>query len=203
MCRSTGGSTWERVLIRFGTYNICNGWNSGLELSLQGISKANRDLGIFQETSLMGWVFTCRSSGYSVVNTDMSSRHCSGVAVLYRPLLQYAVEAIKQFRPKVVVFQIATGDWRWYIIGCYFVLNKKLTIESVVADLKKRPRLLELMVTGDFNANFEHPEKDCREEELAKALKTALFADMSAHFLLQRRPCCQGWMTWSVLRLGR
>ena len=47
---STGGSTKEEVLIRFGIYNIRNGRNGGQESALRGMSQANMDLGIFQET---------------------------------------------------------------------------------------------------------------------------------------------------------
>ena len=41
-----------RVPIRFGTYNICNGRNGGLELALRGMTQANIDLGIFQEKKI-------------------------------------------------------------------------------------------------------------------------------------------------------
>ena len=46
--KCTGGSTKEEVLIRFGTYNIRNGRNEGLESALRGMSQANMDLDIFQ-----------------------------------------------------------------------------------------------------------------------------------------------------------
>ena len=48
--RSTRVTTRGRVLIRFGTYNIYNGRNGGLELALRGVSQANMGLGISQET---------------------------------------------------------------------------------------------------------------------------------------------------------
>ena len=48
--KSTGGSTKEEVPIRFGTYNIRNGRNGGLDSALRGMSQANIDLGISQET---------------------------------------------------------------------------------------------------------------------------------------------------------
>ena len=38
------------MTIRFGTYNICNSRNGGLESVLRVMSQANMDLGIFQET---------------------------------------------------------------------------------------------------------------------------------------------------------
>ena len=46
MCRSTGRSTRGTVPIRFGTYNIRNGRNGGLESALRGMSQANMDLGV-------------------------------------------------------------------------------------------------------------------------------------------------------------
>ena len=48
--KSTGGFTKEEVPIILSTYNIRNGRNGGLESALQGMSRANMDLGIFQET---------------------------------------------------------------------------------------------------------------------------------------------------------
>ena len=49
--------------MRFGTYNICNGRNGGLELALRGVFQANMDLGIFQETKLTVGVYTRVSAG--------------------------------------------------------------------------------------------------------------------------------------------
>ena len=48
--KRTRGSTKEEVPSRFSTYNIRNGRNRGLESALRGMSQANMDLGIFQET---------------------------------------------------------------------------------------------------------------------------------------------------------
>ena len=72
-----------REPIRFGTYNICNVRTRGLESKLREIYQANMDLGIFQETKLIGGVYTSRSDGYSIVATDALRRHCGRVAVFY------------------------------------------------------------------------------------------------------------------------
>ena len=56
--KSTGGSTKEEVPIRFGTYNIRNGRNGGLELAIQGMSHVNIDLDIFQETKCTDRIYT-------------------------------------------------------------------------------------------------------------------------------------------------
>ena len=57
----------------FGTYNIRNGRNGGLELTFRGVSQANMDMGIFQETKVTDSMCTHGSDGYSVVATDAPS----------------------------------------------------------------------------------------------------------------------------------
>ena len=56
--------------IRFGTYNIRNRRNGGLESVLRGMYQANMDLGISQETKVTDVIDTRRLDGYSVVKTD-------------------------------------------------------------------------------------------------------------------------------------
>ena len=102
--RSTGSCTGEGGPIIFGTYNIRNRRNGGLELALLGIAQANMDLGIFQETKCVDGIYTRKSDGYSIVATDAPSRHRGGVAVFYRPSPLFAVEAVRQFGPNVVGF---------------------------------------------------------------------------------------------------
>ena len=50
--RGEGGEQ-TRTLIRFISYNIRNGWNGGLKLALRGMSQANLDLGVLQDTNIM------------------------------------------------------------------------------------------------------------------------------------------------------
>ena len=154
VCRSTGKSTRGTVPIRFGTYNIRNGRNGGLESALRGVSQANMDLGIFQETKVTDVIYTLRSAGYSVVATDAPSRHRSGVAVFHCPAPHFAVDAVQKFVPNVVVLQLVMGGRWWYIVRFYLTLDNTSTIESVVAALKERPMGAGLLVEGDFNANF-------------------------------------------------
>ena len=58
------------VLIRFGTYNIWNRRNGGLESALRGMYQANMDLGILQETKVTDGVYIHGSNGYTFVATD-------------------------------------------------------------------------------------------------------------------------------------
>ena len=162
---------------------------------MRGMSQANLDLGIFQETKLTGGVYTRGSAGYSFVATDAPSRHRGGVAVFYRPSPQYAVKAIQKFGPNIFGFKLTMGERRWYIVGCYLSPEGTSTIESVIAALKERPRGLGLVVTGDFNANLENPEGDQSEDEIAVALTMVGLEDIPAHLLPRRRPWCQDGRT--------
>ena len=59
--------------IRFVTYNIRNRRNGGLESALRGMSQANMDRGIFQETKCIDGIYTRESDGYRIVATDAPS----------------------------------------------------------------------------------------------------------------------------------
>ena len=93
--KRTGGSTKEEVPIIFGTYNIRNGRNGGLESALWGMSQANMNLGIFQETKCTDGIYTRGSAGYRIVATDAPSRHRGGVVLFYRPSPLFEVEAVR------------------------------------------------------------------------------------------------------------
>ena len=154
------------MTIRFGTYKICNGRNGGLESVLRVMSQANMDLGIFQEKKLTKGVYTCSSDRYSGVATDAPIQHCGGVAVFYRLSPHYGVEAIQKSGPTVVVLHLTTREQRWYISGCYLAPENTSTLESVIAELKERPRGTTLLVAGDLNIKLADPEGYWREEDI-------------------------------------
>ena len=91
MCNHLGQLTSGKVPSRFGTYNIRNGRNEGLEAALRGVSQTNMNLGILQETKLTDGIYTRGSAGYSVVATDAPSQHCGGVAIFHWPEPHFAV----------------------------------------------------------------------------------------------------------------
>ena len=121
---------------------------------MRGVSQVNMDLGIFQGKKVTEGIYTRSLAGYIVVMTNAPSRHRGGVAMFHRPAPHFAVEAVQQFGPNVVGFQLATGERWWYVVVCYLAPDDTLTIESVVATLKERPRGSKLLVTGDFNVNL-------------------------------------------------
>ena len=113
------------------------------------------------------------------------------------------MEAVQQFGPNVIGFQLATGARRWYIVGCYLAPDDTLTIERVDEALRERPKGEELLVAGDLNINFAEPEGDRREEDIAATLETEGLEDMAAHFFPQQRRWCRDGRTWSMIQEGR
>ena len=75
-------------------YTIRNGRNGGLESALRGMSQANMDLGVFQETNLTKRIYMRESSGYKVVATEATSAHIGGVSVFYRAAEHFFVESL-------------------------------------------------------------------------------------------------------------
>ena len=119
--------------------------------------------------------------------TDAPSRHRSGVALFYRSTPHFVVEAVERFGPNVMGFQLATGERRWYIVGAYVAPEDKVTMETVVAAIGRKPRGAELMVAGDFNVDIMAPEGNRRAENIATDLATAGLEDMAQHFMPRRR----------------
>ena len=121
--------------IKFGTYNIRNGRNGGLEAALRVMAQANMDLGVLQETKCTDGVYTRASAGYRVVTTDAPSRHRGGIAMFYREGAGFAVEEVRQYGPNVLIFEVVSGRRRWYIVGCDLAPDDAQAIERVVTAL--------------------------------------------------------------------
>ena len=86
--RSSMGGCWgprrEAVhTIHFRSYNIRNGWNSGIDSDLKEISQSNVALGVFQEPKVTKGIYMRDSGGYWVMVTEAPSVHRDGVVVFY------------------------------------------------------------------------------------------------------------------------
>ena len=71
-------------MIRFGSYNIQNGRNVGLELALHRMDQDSIDLGIIQEMNIKSGFYMRASSGFCMVEKDAPSRHHWGVTLFYK-----------------------------------------------------------------------------------------------------------------------
>ena len=189
--------------IRFSTYNIRNGWNGGLEYALRGISQANMDLGVFQETKLNKRIYTRESSGYTVVATAAPSAHSSGVTLFYHTAEHFSVEEFQAHGENFISLQLASGDRRWYIMGCYLAPGYASTIEDVVVAIGNRPRGGNLLVVGDFKTDLAAPEGREQDEGIAADLEEEGLEDMSGHFLPWHNTWLKDGCTWAMRRGGQ
>ena len=55
--------------------------------------------------------------------------------------------------------QLSSGEWRWFVMGCYFKLENASTVESIILSIVKRLQGNVLLVAGNFNANLAAPNK--------------------------------------------
>ena len=113
------------------------------------------------------------------------------------------MEAVREYGPNVFSFEVATGAWRWYIIGCYLAPNDAETIERVVTALGDRPKGTTLIVTGDLNTDLGDAESDRRGSDIAAAMTEAGVEDTMAHFLQRKRKWGRERRTWSMVREGK
>ena len=67
---------------------------------------------MFQETKLMGRMYTRGSAEYRVIVIPASSRNCGGVALFYWDSPAFAFEVIRQFSANVIACQMSTGERR-------------------------------------------------------------------------------------------
>ena len=86
------------------------------------------DVGVFQDTKLTEDIYKRKSGRCKVVATPEPSQHQGGVVLFYQDSLAFAVEAICQFGANVIVCQMATGERRWYIVGCYLAPGYGTTV---------------------------------------------------------------------------
>ena len=174
-----------------------------MEAALRGMSQANMDLSILQETKLTDGIYTRGSTGYSVVATDALSRPRGGVVIFHRPAPHFEVEAVRKYWPNLIGFQLATGKRRWYIVGCCLAPDDTSTIERVVEALRDQTKGAELLVAGDLNIKHAAPEVDRREEDITTIIATEGLEDTAPHFLPRQRWWCRDRQTWGMLRKVR
>ena len=79
-----GGGGKKGGVIQFVSYNTRKGHNGGLESALHGMDQSNMDLGVLQETNLIGGIYMRALGGYCIISTNKPIWHQGGVAVFYR-----------------------------------------------------------------------------------------------------------------------
>ena len=132
-------------VVCFGTYNIRNSRDGGLKSISRRMDQVNQ---------ITNGVYVWESACFCVVVSDTPSRHHGGVALFYKESPRFVVEAHKHHSPNVIRFHMVMGRRHWHMVGCYFAPRNNSTLESVVTAIVHRPRGVELLIFGDFNADL-------------------------------------------------
>ena len=131
--------------------------------------------------------------------TKAPSAHSGDISVLYREEDHFNLEVLHLHDPNVVSFQLALEGQRCYVVGLYLVPDKASAIKAVMAAIRQRPHGADLMLYGDFNANFTVPDENAQNKEIMSALSTAGLEYTSAHLLPRRKPLLRDRQKWIVL----
>ena len=97
---------------------------------------------------------------------------------------------------------MATGERRWYIVGCYLAPGDGTTIRDVETAMTEKPRGAELIVAGDLNVYHGKVGGWGRDEEIT-AVAMAGLEDIVGHYFLRRRAWCRDQRKWEAVRQGR
>ena len=139
VCGTSEGQEFRRLkekLIRFGTFNIRNSQNGGLELALFYMEQGQVDCGAFRETNPTKVVYAQELGGFFGGGDGGTKRSPRRRQNFYRPAEQFAVEEIHLHGPNVISFQLVTGRRRWHFVGCYISPRDASTIEGFAAAIR-------------------------------------------------------------------
>ena len=164
--------------------------------ALQGLSQANLDLGVFQQTKVTDRVHTCASAGYHVFENQYFKPEIRGVDVIYWDTPHFQVEALQTHGPNMLIFQVASGGQCWFIFRCYIAPYDTVTMKLVVAAIDQCPCGAAIMVDREFNTNLEAPEVSIRKEEITAAIVTSGMEDMPVYFLPRCKSYAQDKRAW-------
>ena len=91
-------------IVRFGTFNIRNVRNGGLESALLGLAQGRVYCGIIQEKKLANRVYMRKYSGFGVIAMAAPSAHRGSVAILYRKVEYFSIEELRPHGSNAISF---------------------------------------------------------------------------------------------------
>ena len=121
------------------TLNIRSGRVGVLETALRALRQGNIKIRVLQEMKLTRGIHMRRSSGYTVWETEVESRHQGGIVIVWREADVWGVEGVRSFGPNVVSFIATSGQKRWYVVGAYVPPNDLPMIQWITQELACGP----------------------------------------------------------------
>jgi hypothetical protein len=89
------------------------------------------DIGFFLETKSTGGIYTCYSSGYSVLASTATLVWQGGIALFWRGNNLYKVEETKIWGANIISLHLMMGAVHFFVIGCYIPLSDLETLMDV------------------------------------------------------------------------
>ena len=192
--------TAKRPNVRFCTYNIRNGRNSGLASACRMLDKTNIGLAFLTETKITNDIYTKLSSGYSVLASKAVSYREGGVALTIRDAKHWHVESTRIHGPNVMSWTLVSGTDRTPMVGAYLAPKSLKSLPDLIAALEHSKTThpgVQPVVIGDLNIDLTNLTKP-RNNEVAAVLSTYGLEDMLPHF--RQRESFRHNKTWFQVR---
>ena len=108
------------------------------------------------------------------------------------------MEAFQANGENVVIFQLESGDRRWYIVGYYLAPDDALTIEDVVSAIGKQTWGAVLLVVRDFNTELAALEGQDRENKIIVYLEEEGLEEMIGQLIPHHKLWLKDSHTWDM-----
>ncbi len=139
------------------------------------------DIGFLLETKLTGGVYTCYSTGYSVLASSATSVRQGGIALFWRGNNSYEVKKTQIWGANVISLQLKMDNVQFFVVGCYIPPSDLETLTDVEQAWQACPAGARPLLVGNLNFNFCAPRTECKET-IAKQVDAMELVDMSRHF---------------------
>ncbi len=149
------------------------------------------DIGFLLETKLTGGIYTCYSSGYSVLPLTATSVRQGGIALFWRGNNLYEVKETRIWGANVISLQLRMDNVRFFVVGCYIPPSNLETLTDVKRAWQACPTGVHPLLVGDMIFNFCAPCMG-REEAIAEQVEAMGLVDMSKHFYQRSGKWLQG-----------
>jgi hypothetical protein len=120
------------------------------------------NIGFLLETKFTGGIYSCYSSGYSVLALTATSVWQGGIALFWRGNNSYEMEETKIWGANVISLHLMMGTAQFFVLGCYIPPSDLETLTYADKAWCACPMGGHPILIRDLNFNFCAP---CRERE--------------------------------------
>jgi hypothetical protein len=151
-------------------------------------------LAVLTETKLTDDRYTRLASGFKILASKATSHNQGGIALLWKENHPgYEVESARIVTPNLLMFQLVTGNERFYCMGICIPPTNAMGVEDLWAAWEAYPAGCIPLVLGDLNIDFGEPRN--KQEELIVDLLDDINLVNTLRQFTPRRPSKQS--TWA------